>query len=781
LLIGRWFDSLVNRAVVLVLGAVLGTALILSVAASLLSRGELELQARDHVRTLAELVASGLDDKLGRRLVLLSHVARNLTMSETAFRGRARVLLQQQVALQHQFDGVYLIDAEGEVLAEYPDGFRQTGLNVRARPYFQAVSRGLTPVISEPYRSNYRDLPAVMVAAPVFNHQGRFIGMIGGAILLQGDNFLNEFSHVRVGGSGYLVVATRSGLVIANGRTREAMVPVPADHPVLADALSGFEGTRHGPGDGGPPSILSVQQMAQVPWFVVAVWPTREAFAPITRIADTFLWILLAVLAVLVPVTLWVFRSLMSPLQALERRVRAWRLGTHAEPLDVAGGQEIREVAQTFNRVIEEREDALAHLAEREAFFRSLSRSAPIGIVQTDVLGRIEFVNPTFEDILGRPQSDLERTYLMDSVHEADRDSALAGWREALRRQQVFRSRVRLNCPQRYGVVWADVMAAVIETPEKALGTIVVVQDITHELEVEEALRQEQQQADLILGVLQEGVLMVDVDGQVRYANEAACRYMATHEPCLAQNFFELVTIEAGGRRWGLADFLAAETVDSLYGCLRNQRSETFDIDLTMLHIRQGKYNQRMVFVLRDDSERRREEQRLSWEATHDSLTQLLNRRAFTAALLKTLGESVQHDRPSVLMLIDLDYFKPVNDRGGHLLGDDLLRRLAELFRDSVRQSDAVARLGGDEFGVILPGCGLDQAEALAEKIRARVEALYLEQDGVRYGVTTSIGLTEITRHDSGPREVMARADEGCYVAKSRGRNMVVVVPAPPG
>lgn len=61
------------------------------------------------------------------------------------------------------------------------------------------------------------------------------------------------------------------------------------------------------------------------------------------------------------------------------------------------------------------------------------------------------------------------------------------------------------------------------------------------------------------------------------------------------------------------------------------------------------------------------------------------------------------------------------------------------------------------------------------------MEALYLEQDGVRYGVTTSIGLTEITRHDSGPREVMARADEGCYVAKSRGRNMVVVVPAPPG
>lgn len=125
----------------------------------------------------------------------------------------------------------------------------------------------------------------------------------------------------------------------------------------------------------------------------------------------------------------------------------------------------------------------------------------------------------------------------------------------------------------------------------------------------------------------------------------------------------------------------------------------------------------------------RREEQRLSWETTHDSLTQLLNRRAFTATLVKLLGEAARHEKPSVLMLIDLDHFKPVNDQGGHLLGDDLLRRLADLFRDSVRHSDTVARLGGDEFGVILPSCGLEPAENLAEKIRAGVEQ---EQDNPR-------------------------------------------------
>ena len=130
-------------------------------------------------------------------------------------------------------------------------------------------------------------------------------------------------------------------------------------------------------------------------------------------------------------------------------------------------------------------------------------------------------------------------------------------------------------------------------------------------------------------------------------------------------------------------------------------------------------------------------------------------------------------------MLIDLDYFKPVNDEGGHLLGDDLLGRLSDLLTQSVRQSDTVARLGGDEFGIILPACGQQRAVELAEKIRAGIEALRIEQDGRTFGVTASIGLTEMGVADTGPREVVARADEGTYAAKAQGRNRVVTVPLP--
>lgn len=780
MLIKRWLDSLVNRAVALVVGAIILSALLVTVAGFLLSRSELEQQARNQVETIATLIAGELDDKLALRLEALNHVAQSLTMSGDVLEARAKILVRRQTALEHLFDAVYLMDENGLVIAEHPEDYRQAGLDVSAREYFRRVNSTLTPVISEPYISNYQEKPAIMVAAPIFDHRQRFIGVIGGAIALDGNNFLDQFINIRIGTTGYLGVATRSGFVVVNQQDDEAMAPVKVANPLLRDAMEGFEGTLDTVDRSGEKTIMSIQQLTQVPWFVSASWPAREALAPITRTVDAFVWILLLVILLIAPLALWRFRRLMAPLKTLGMQIQERHFGMRSDPVDVSGGKEIRRVAEIFNTVTDERDEILVSLAEREAFFRSLTQSAPIGIVQTDVLGRIEFANPAFEAIIDRASEDLTQTYLSARVHEADREAAISGWQHAIRSESVFRGRFRLEHRDPDRLVWGDVMTAAIQTPDKALGTISVVRDISHELEVEEALRVEQQRAETILGVLQEGVLMVDTGGVIRYANDAACRFLGAEGECVLRNFFQLITVKADDRELTRQEFLVGEDLNSLYVTLENLVGDSFDIDLTMLHIRRGRDDERLVFVLRDDSDRRRQEERLSWEATHDSLTQLLNRRAFTASLIKCLSEAGRQDVRSVLMLIDLDHFKPVNDEGGHLLGDDLLRQLADLFKDSVRQSDTVARLGGDEFGIILPACGLARAEALAEHIRANVEALRIKQDGRSFGVTTCIGLTELTPRDSGPREVMARADEGCYIAKSRGRNAVVIVPSPP-
>ncbi|MBO6850013.1 MAG: diguanylate cyclase [Marinobacter sp.] len=775
-MIKHWFGSLVNRALALVILVIVLSAVVVTVAGTLMSRGELESQAEAETATIVDLVANDLDEKLFRRREILANIAENLTMSEEVLAARARILMRREVALRHLFSGFYLINAEGRVIAEYPEAFNQVGLDVSQRGYFRDTIQTLTPVISQPYRSFYQDQPAVMITAPIFDHKGRFIGMIGGATLLSGQNFMDRVGGVRIGKSGYVSVVTRNGIILAHGESGRVMEAVDSGNESVALSMTGFEGVLRSRNAAGDEVIMAVSQMAQVPWFVTGVWPLKEAFAPANRLVDNLLWVLLAVIAVLAPFALIVFRRLMNPLNVLGNQLTERHLGVRTTPVDVFGAREIRQVAETFNTVMEERDEVLSSLAEREAFFRSLTQSAPIGIVQTDVLGRIEFVNPAFEKITANNGHALLHKYLIAGVYEEDRGMALREWSSALREHRVFHGRFRLKRSDSDQPVWADIMTAAIETPEKSLGTITVVRDITHELEVEEALREEQQRADSILAVLQEGVLMVDTAGSIRYANGAACGFLGNGENCEDHNFFERVTIEDDARQWTSADFLGGEDFANLYVTLRNLRGEEFDIDLTMLHLRKGHKNERLVFVLRDDSERRRQEERLSWEATHDTLTQLMNRRAFNASLAKCLGQAGRQESDSVLMLIDLDHFKPVNDEGGHLLGDDLLKRLADLFKESVRQSDTVARLGGDEFGIILPACGLAQAEALAERIRAGAQDLRLEQGGKYYGVTTSIGLTAVSPDRDGPREILARADQGCYIAKAQGRNKVIVV-----
>ncbi|OJS98346.1 diguanylate cyclase [Marinobacter nauticus] len=775
-----WFASLANRAVTLVVAFVLVTAVVVAGIGAVLSRAELEHQAHTQVEAVAGMVAGELDQKLALRRDVLSQVASDIPASEVLLRNRARVLLRQQAPLLKLFDGLFILDANGAMLAANPLDYLIPDFDASGRSYFKDVSSTLVPIISEPFATHLDGRPGVMVAAPLFDHRNRFTGMIGGLILLKSDNFMRDFTEIRVGDLGYLRLITRDGVILADGRDGRVMVPVEDRGGSLTRALEGFEGTLHDRKEKQSGNIVAYQQMAQVPWFVTVVWPESDAFASVNRMRDAFSWTLLAVLAVLAPLAFWFFHRLLRPLRNLSVEIYQRHTGERQVPVSETGGQEIRDVARVFNTVRQERDEILRSLTEREAFFRSLTQDAPIGIVHSNILGRIEFVNPALLSILGETAEQVTQRFLIAKVAPEDRDAAMAGWRRALTRRSFYRGRLRLLTTRLPGYVWVDTMTSVIELPDQALGTITIVRDVTREMRFEQAIREEQQRADSILDVLQEGVLMVDKVGLIRYANDAAGEFLALGDDCTGHNFFDSVTIRFDDQVMAPDAFQEGEEIDNRYVTLENAQGQVHDIDLTMLHLRRGEKQERLVFVLRDDSERRREEERLSWEATHDALTQLLNRRAFTAALLKALADAPHQATPAVLMMIDLDHFKPVNDQGGHLVGDDLLKRLAELFQDAVRQSDTVARLGGDEFAILLPGCGLQRAEALAETLRSRVEALKVQHDGRSFGVTVCIGLTPVSAGDNGPREVITRADEGCYIAKSRGRNAVVSVPVPP-
>jgi diguanylate cyclase (GGDEF)-like protein len=172
------------------------------------------------------------------------------------------------------------------------------------------------------------------------------------------------------------------------------------------------------------------------------------------------------------------------------------------------------------------------------------------------------------------------------------------------------------------------------------------------------------------------------------------------------------------------------------------------------------------------------EKERLAWQATHDPMTGLANRRDFEVRLEHELGEAGR--APLALILLDLDQFKVVNDTCGHLAGDRLLSDVARLLNEGRRPHDHVARLGGDEFGIILPRCTPYEAVDIAEQLRRSFELFSFTWEDRCFAVTASIGLACIADRTITLEEALRRADAACYGAKQKGRNRVQVYPMRP-
>ena len=165
--------------------------------------------------------------------------------------------------------------------------------------------------------------------------------------------------------------------------------------------------------------------------------------------------------------------------------------------------------------------------------------------------------------------------------------------------------------------------------------------------------------------------------------------------------------------------------------------------------------------------------ERLSFQASHDALTGLINRREFEARLSKALSycDNRATDCNRILVFMDLDNFKIVNDTAGHAAGDELLRRVSQLMQAQVRERDTLARLGGDEFGLLLQNCSIEQAVGIVVNIIQTVKEMQFIWKDASFRIGVSMGLTEISGGPETLDDVMSEADAACYAAKKRGRN----------
>ncbi|ROM71274.1 PAS domain S-box protein [Pseudomonas brassicacearum] len=320
-----------------------------------------------------------------------------------------------------------------------------------------------------------------------------------------------------------------------------------------------------------------------------------------------------------------------------------------------------------------------------------------------------------------------------------------------------------------------------------ALGLIVLALLRTHKLLAQRqvfanALQLEKERAQITLQSIGDGVITTDVEGAIAYMNpaaEAMTHWKAEHATGLPlAALFNLLDDNAQTEGLTLIEHILSGRLSGASEhskLIQRLDGSTVSVTLVGAPIRHAGKVSGAVLVLHDMTQERQYIANLSWQATHDALTGLANRREFEYRLEQALHNLTRQVGRHALMFLDLDQFKLVNDTCGHAAGDELLRHICALLQSGLRENDTLARLGGDEFGILLENCSPEAAEKIAEGLRQTVQNLHFVWKGRPFVTTVSIGLVHIAQNPTTLEASLRAADMACYMAKEKGRNRVQV------
>ena len=421
-------------------------------------------------------------------------------------------------------------------------------------------------------------------------------------------------------------------------------------------------------------------------------------------------------------------------------------------------------------------------LKSSESRYRGLFENVVDGVYIASRDGEIITVNPALVEMLGYESAQelkqAGRTTIL-YVNPIDRERVFA----RLETQGFVRNfEYRLRRKDGSEIVVLENSRAIYDDDGNVVAHEGTITDITERKIAETRVFEEKERAQVTLQSIGDGVITTDADGRIDYINP------------VAQNLTDWDLRGARGKP--IAEILqivnehTRATIDNpVLRCLRegrvitladnsvliNKSGDEIPIQDSVAPIRDRIGNIiGTVMVFHDVSKESRLFRQLSYQASHDALTGLINRHEFENQLVTALDRTqANHDHTHALLYLDLDQFKVVNDTFGHTAGDELLRQVSELVQVNIRSTDVLARLGGDEFGILLQRCDEEMALEVAEAIRGAIEEHRFTWQDSFTSVRCSIGVVLVNHESPSVASVMSSADVACYSAKDMGRNQI--------
>ena len=375
----------------------------------------------------------------------------------------------------------------------------------------------------------------------------------------------------------------------------------------------------------------------------------------------------------------------------------------------------------------------------------------------------------TLLDVQGRLLSDFVHT--LDKLRSSDRLQQASAPEHTGQPNKPAEFRVRTA----KGNLRMVLVSTVGITLDGAPALLICGMDMTHQNEIQEQLRESEHHFRRLFESMQDVYYRTDTQGVVQHVGPGVRRVLGYEPHEIEGHTAESYYPQSKDRDAFKAAIMAHGEVSDFPGQMVRKDGTVIDISISShaLFDHNGAFTG-VEGLYRDVTQRKNLERELHRLATTDMLTGMANRRSFLEVAEATFQRARESHAPLTVLMLDLDHFKTINDRFGHLEGDRVLAEFARATKHQLRAGDTVGRLGGEEFGLLLPHTTPAEGADIANRILEAIRALELtDSNGRPYGVTTSMGLGTLSPGDRSLHDLLDRADQALYLAKRRGRNRI--------